>query len=195
MSHPRIGSVAIAIMALVLASCGVPIQGSAHVDSDRNVPSGLLDANPPTTTSTTSAAATSGVMICLTQPSGPLRSVVRQLQPDRSLTTILDELTKAPPAAQLAEGLGTTVPAGVTAVVKGGLAEVTLNADFATISAHDQLSAVAQTVCTLTDQPGIGQVQFRLNGVTADVPRGDGSTSSAPVSRDDYPQLMPPLGA
>ena len=67
-----------------------------------------------------------------------------------------------------------------------------LNTDFGTESATDQLNAVAQIVCTLTARPGIGQVQFRLNGKSTAVPSGDGSTTSAAVSRDNYPNLIPP---
>ena len=80
---------------------------------------------------------------------------------------------------------------GVTGTVTGGIATVELSADFTAASSTDQRAAVAQIVCTLTARPGIGQVQFQLNAKPADVPRGDGSTTSKPVSRDDLPDPHP----
>ncbi len=56
--------------------------------------------------------------------------------------------------------------------------------------AADQLKALAQLVCTFTEQRGVGQVQFSVSGSSAEVPRGDGSSTSDPVSRLDYTDLI-----
>ncbi len=48
-----------------------------------------------------------------------------------------------------------------------------------------------QLVCTFTARAGIGQVAFTLSGAPVDVPRGDGSLTADPVSRDDYAELLP----
>jgi hypothetical protein len=64
-----------------------------------------------------------------------------------------------------------------------------LSSVFSALTGQRQLVAIAQIVCTLTSQPGIGQVAFTLDGEPVDVPKGDGSTTSAPVAADDYQHL------
>jgi spore germination protein GerM len=58
------------------------------------------------------------------------------------------------------------------------------------LGGDEQLLAVAQLVCTLTARPGVGPVSFTLEGAPVDVPTGDGSLTSGPVSRDDYADLL-----
>lgn len=175
----------------LLAACGIPTQSTAQVAPDRDVPAGLLNGSASTTTTRPQASPTTPVTVCLTQQVGPLRTVLRQLPAGQHLNQIVANLAAAPSPAEEGLGLATAVTAGITANVDRGIGKVTLNADFASASSDDQLKAVSQIVCTLTAQPGIGQVQFELNGTIADVPRGDGSLTSDPVSRDDYPGLMP----
>jgi spore germination protein GerM len=178
-------------MPICTVACGVPTQGAAHVAPDKDVPSGLLDS----TTSTTSTAASSNpltkVTICLAQSVGPLKAVSSNVILPATINEILQALAMPPTETEKILGLETAVSTGITGTVQGGIARVSLNSDFATGSAADQLTAVSQIVCTLTARPGIGQVQFAMNGKAIDVPRGDGSTTASPVSRDDYPELMP----
>lgn len=183
---------AICAAAVAVTGCGVPTQHRAVTARDKDVPSGLLGTTPSTATTTIPAGpATITVTICLAQTSGPLETVTRRLPSDASLDDILQALSQPPPPQEQAAGLNTAVTPGITATVRAGVAQVVLNVDFGTQSAPDQLNAVAQIVCTLTARPGIGQVQFELNGTITEVPRGDGSTTSAPVSRDNYPKLIP----
>lgn len=176
---------------IALTGCGVATQKSASIAPDKDVPSGLLTKPAPTSTTTLAGPATTEVTICLAQSSGPLTAVTRRLPVGANLTDILQALAQPPTPQEQAAGLNTALPQGITAAVSGGVAVVALTADFGTESATDQLLAVAQIVCTLTARPGIGQVQFQLNGTVTEVPRGDGSTTSSPVSRDSYPNLIP----
>lgn len=193
MRRPPLGRLAAAATAaLALAGCGIPTQSTAHVAPDKGVPPGLLSEPSSTTTTTPAGPATAEVTICLAQSSGPLTAVTRRLPTDASLDDILHALAQPPTAQEQAAGLNTALPSGITATVAGGVADVALTAGFGAESATDQLLGVAQIVCTLTARPGIGQVQFELNGKVTEVPRGDGSTTSAPVSRDSYPKLIPP---
>lgn len=192
MTSPARRRCAVLCAAAALAGCGVPTQDNAHVVSDKDVPSGLLTTTASTTTTILAGPATTAVTICLAQSSGPLKTVARRLSGEASLDDILQALAQPPTPQEQAAGLNTAVTPGITATVRAGVALVVLNADFGTESAPDQLNAVAQIVCTLTARPGIGQVQFELNGAITEVPRGDGSTTSAPVSRDSYPKLIPP---
>ena len=176
-----------------VAACGVPTQQVAHPLPDKDVPSGLLSTGAPTTTTVPTGQQTAVTTICLAQSSGgPLKAVTRQLPMAVSVEGLLQELARPPTQSEQQEGLETALTPGITGTVEAGVATVALNSDFASDSGANQLVAVAQIVCTLTARPGVGQVQFELSGMTTDVPRGDGSATSGPVSRDDYPQLMPP---
>lgn len=183
--------IALGAAGLCFAACGVPTQRVAHSTPDAQVPSGLLSPTPPTSTTLPPTTATSAATICLTSAFGPLSTAVRQVPANPSTNVILKALAQVPTAQEKALGLGTSVASGITAKVQKGIADVSLNPEFASNSSTDQLTAVAQIVCTLTEQPGIGQVQFDLGGAAAAVPRGDGSSTSSPVSRDDYPNLIP----
>ena len=184
--------VALFVIPICIAACGVPTQSVAHVAPDKDVPSGLLDTTTSTSTTMPATKPLTAVTICLAQRVGPLMTVTRQVSLRATINDVLRQLAIPPTQQEQALGLETAVSAGITGAVAGGVAKVSLNSDFTTGSAADQLTAVGQIVCTLTARPGIGQVQFEMNGTTIDVPRGDGSTTSNPVSRDDYPQLMPP---
>ncbi len=183
--------IALGVAGLCIAGCGVPTQSVAHSTPDNQVPSGLLSPIPPTTTTLPPTTTTAAVTICLASPLGPLRPVVRQVPANPTPDAVLKALAQDPTAQEKALGLGTSVTSGTTATVRKGIADVTLDPEFASNSSAEQLTAVAQIVCTLTARPGIGQVQFELGGAAAAVPRGDGSSTSHPVSRDDYPQLIP----
>lgn len=180
--------------AAVLAGCGVPTQDNARVAPVKEVPAVLLSPPPSTTTTTVPVGpATAPYTLCLAQSGGPLVAVSRRLPVYASLDDILRALAQPPTSGEQAAGLNTAVTPGITATVSAGVARVVLDTAFGKESATDQLNAVAQIVCTLTARPGIGQVQFQLKGATTEVPRGDGSTTSNPVSRDDYPKLIPAI--
>ncbi len=57
---------------------------------------------------------------------------------------------------------------------------------------HVPFVAVAQLVLTLTAQPGVGQVVFVIGEDTAQIPRADNTLTNAPVSRDDFIELLAP---
>lgn len=191
MNRPRTARAVAAALVLGLAGgCGVPTQHAASVIPDKDVPSGLLTASTTTTTTTPPSPDTPEVTICLVSPSGVLQAA-RQRVPSAGVDDVLTALASPPSPAEQRAGLSTLVTSVLTARVKSGVATVALGSDFTTSSSVDQLTAVAQIVCTLTALPGIGQVGFQLDGKPADVPRGDGSTTAKPVSRDDYPKLIP----
>lgn len=76
------------------------------------------------------------------------------------------------------------------AILQAGVVRVDLTPAVSTLGGNNQLLAVAQIVCTLTARPGVGQVTFSLGGSPVDVPRGDGSLTQGPVSRDDFRELF-----
>ena len=158
------------------------------------MPFGLLDQPSSTTSSTLAAPDTVSVRLCLIGPDGTLVPISRDLPSTASPADVVRAVGDAPSDAERALGLSTAV--GDDAVVNGvhvdaGVANVDLGEDVVAGSARNQLDVVAQVVCTLTQQPGVGQVRFLVDGVGVEVARGDGSTTSEPVSRADYDNLIP----
>lgn len=184
-----LAAVAVAAVVALSTGCSVPSQSRAQVVDDR-VPFGLLEPDAPPLLPQPGSATTEPVTLCFVRGSR-LASVVRPLAAPVSLRGVLDALS------EVAEGEGPDLrtllaaPSIVeSAALSAGLARLDLRDAVSALPGDEQLLAVAQLVCTLTARPGVGQVSFTLEGVPVEVPRGDGSVSSGPVSRDDYAALL-----
>jgi hypothetical protein len=195
MKQRFISILVLCLLSIWLAACGVPTQNVPHVASDNDVPAGLLETSTSTTSTVPALTPLITVSICLAQRAGPLKAVSRQITSEPTVNNILRALATRPTSQEEFFGLETAAPGDITGTVQGGIAKISLGSDFAADSAANQLTAVDQIVCTLTARPGIGQVQFFMNGAHIDIPRDDGSTTASPVSRDDYPELMPPTSS
>lgn len=194
----RIGLVG---LAATLAACGVRTEDHARFVDDDEVPFDLLDVattRPPETATPTDA--TSSVELCFVD--GELVVPAPRPAPaDIDLPDAVRLLADGPNRLEEAAGLGSALPDGAVAgpvESAGGVAEVDLAESFADAGGQQQLLAIAQVVCTLTARPGIGQVAFTLDGEPIAVPRGDASTTTDPVTRDDYRRIIatpgPPVG-
>jgi spore germination protein GerM len=183
------------LVASHLAACGVKAEGEAKARSDDDVPFGLLDEGAPPLVPPTSSSPSEGVPLCFIDGED-LAVVIADLDRPADLTTVVDALAEPPEGSgrNLRTAMGDQrLVADVS--LAGGVAKVELRPAIATLSGDEQLLAVAQVVCTLTGQPGVGPVSFFLDGASVDVPRGDGSLTSEPVSRDDYADLLQRAGA
>ena len=194
----RVGALA---LALVLGACGVPEEDSAVVARDEDVPFDLL-APSTTTTSTTSTTVPEVpvdriVSICLVRGDG-IVPTERVLTRRRNLDEVVEALRRGPTDEESTDGYSSALPApeAVGPVsLAGGTATVVLGPVLAQAPAPTQLRAIAQLVCTLTGQPGIGRVQFTLDGQPVQAPLPDGSLAAGSVSRDDYASLLRPADA
>ena len=171
--------------------CGVTADTNARADADDNLPAGLLETT--TTINSSGSAPTERVSVCLVAPDGALVQTARPTTAPATPATALTSISNPLEPSEFRAGLSTALSADTrpSTSVSGGLATVKLPPGFPEASATDQLAAVAQIVCTLTAQPGIGQVGFEINCSIIEVPRGDGSPTSDPVSRQDYPATIP----
>lgn len=180
---------ALVAAAALLASCGVPSDASARRAEDDDVPFDLLS---PTTTTTTPVPAdgTGDATVCLTLD-GSLLAVSRPTGGDRSLDSLLELVTAGATEGEAKVGLRSSVDGAVVDAVSrsGSTATVSLAEEFAELPGDEQLLAVAQATCTLTSQPGIDGVRFRLGNEPVDVPVQGGSLVGRPVTRDDYGRL------
>ena len=181
-------SVALALVVAV-ASCGVSAEPKANRIENKDVPFGLLD-DAKTTTTAVAAGRTTGVYL-LTK--SRLVAVDRTVPTDASLADLLQQVVAGPTEVEQSLGITTAVPAGTLASVdvKRGTAKVDLRAAFGDIRSREQLLALAQVVYTLTGQPGIGGVNFSVEGKSIKVPLADGTLSDDPLSRDDFKGLAP----
>lgn len=115
----------------------------------------------------------------------------RAVEQSLSDKELLELLISGPTPEQIAEGTSTRIPAGLTVegveVGDNGVAVVELS-DVGTQSAG-QLG-YAQIVATLVPSRAEA-VRFRLDGVDLPVPAGDGVLTDAPLTREDYAELLP----
>ncbi len=184
------------VAAALLAACGVSTDDEPSLASDADVPFGLLERTP--TNSIPPAASDPGltrqVQVCFVGRDDVV-PVPRQVRQEATPWDLVTVAAAGPDEGESRQGLSSSL-AGETlvrsAVVGGGVARVDLAPAFADAPGHQQLMALAQLVCTLTAQPGIGQVAFSLAGEPVQVPLGDGSLRWGPVSRDDYAVLIRP---
>ncbi len=182
------GLAAIATL-LVLAACGVSTQKSPRQISDGDIPFGLAD-RAPAGAATSTGAATFQYDIYLVS-GDRLEPVKRGQTTAASATAVLRALTKGPTTSEAAAGLRTLLDPGTNVdhvTVRGDLATIDLNGDPETFRpGADQSLALAQLVYTATALPGVSRVQVRLGGNPAEIPRGDGTLTTGPVRRSDYP--------
>jgi spore germination protein GerM len=170
------------------AACSVPAQRRAHEQDDDAVPFGLLDPDVPPLLPPVTAVLTEPVALCFVQE-GELVVVDSALDPPVDLPEVVDALAEPPDQGSMRTAVSDPPVVGDAALV-GGVARVDLLPAITTLGGDEQLLAVAQLVCTLTARPGVGPVSFTLEGAPIDVPTGDGSLTSGPVSRDDYADLL-----
>ena len=189
---------ALVLAAVAASGCGPRAQDSAA--PLRGIPN---DLTAPTTTSTTTtslpAASTTSVA---TEPvvlhfvlGEAITSVLRSVRLNAEPQDVLDLLLEGYPSSLFGPDVRTAIPKNLkaTVTVERGLA--TVDADeslLSEISPIDQPLAIAQIVLTLTSRPGIGQVNFLVNGKPQSVPRGGGELAPAdqPVAYDDYAMLL-----
>lgn len=183
------------LVVLVVAGCGVASESNAHRVPDDDVPFELL-APPttvrPTTTSTSPDTSTVEVYFAAGDSLVPVeREIERPIEP----LDVVEALAAGPDESEQASGITSHLPedGGIESVtLTGGVATVETLPSFATVPPERQRLALAQVVFTLSARPGVGKVSFAVDGQPVDVPVGDGTLTSAPVSREDYPVVVLP---
>lgn len=182
----RTAAVALVVAAVaLLGGCALDEERHAQVVPADAVPFGLTEADAPPLLPLPPEAPAATASVCFLEGSA-LTVVDVAVEQPVDLGQLVAALADPPDDAR---ALRTAVgdPSPVRSVgVSGGVAQVDLTPSISTLGGEEQLLAVAQIVCTLTGQPGVGLVSFTVDGAPTDVPRGDGSLTSGAVSRDDY---------
>lgn len=182
-----------AVVAVALSACGVPTD-----DEPRSIPQGQVpfDLLTPSTTQPPTTTPIETVPVSVFMIRGDrLAPVLRSVPAPPTLGSILAALIQGPTDEEAAEGLSSSVTPQsnvLGAQVQGSIATVEISGDvFESLGTQDQIRALAQIVYSATSVPEVASVQFRLNNANAGVPRGDGSTTTGPVRREDYGVLAP----
>jgi spore germination protein GerM len=179
-----------AAVAVVVAACAPSSQQHARPVKDADVPFQLLEQKPAPAVSPTTGPGAKDVTVCFVRDA-ELTAVSTSVRAPVTLAGVLHALDGPPSGSdgQLRSALsGTDVVRSVK--LSGGVAQVALGASISTMAPDEQVLAVGQIVCTLTAQPGVGQVAFTLGGAPLPVPTGDGSLATDVVTRDDYAAML-----
>lgn len=172
--------------------CGVPRDPEPRELSEDAVPFGLLAPETTQTTEAVSEPAASAVVYLLR--GDRLSPVPRQVEAPVSPSRLLLALVEGPTTEEAQAGFRTAISSetrirGVTSVA--GVVTVELSSQFVEVTGQDQILAIAQIVFTATESGGAGAVRFRLDGEPVEIPRADGTLTSAPLTRADYAALAP----
>ncbi len=189
----RLGAVA-AIGAT--AACGIPTNGTPTPIAKADVPFHLLNPVTPTTIRhVVRPEPTVPGIIYLVAPTQHVIAVSRQVRTPATLTEVLAALLDGPTATESKFGLQTFLSGSTTQVradVSGGIATVDfLSADPVQVVGPDPTLAIAQVVFTATEQPGVTEVRFEIDGKPIDVPTASGAQVPGPVDRTSYQPQAP----
>lgn len=120
-----------------------------------------------------------------------LEAVERSTPP--TLAAGVRGLLQGPRETEAEGGLRSAVPAGTEVLstsLVDGLATIDLSEDFASVVGPEQVLALAQLVYTATSIPEAVAVRIAIAGAPIAAARGDGSLSTGPVRREDYPDFL-----
>jgi spore germination protein GerM len=183
----RCRATALLLVLVLCAGCTVRAERQARVEDDASVPFGLLEPDAPPLLPTEPGRAGGEVTLCFVRDDEHLTAVSAAISEPADLRAVVAALDRPPGDLRTALA-GASLVRQVT--LRAGVAHADLQLALAALGAGEQLLAIAQIVCTLTQRPGVGLVSFTLDGAPVDVPRGDGSLTPGPVSRDDYRDML-----
>jgi spore germination protein GerM len=179
---------------LVATGCGLSVEDEPRELAADDVPGDLLTPRSTTTTSTTTPAVTRTVQIYLVDSDARLASVDRELPDPVTVVDLIRSLLDGATDQESERGIRSVI-ASTTELLSSQRRDRTVvlnfSADFAIPQGEGGITSVAQVVFTATELEGISGVTFELDGVPTEVPRGDGTLTSDPLFRSDFPQRAP----
>lgn len=190
----------VALGALVLFGCGVPVDRGPTALSKAAVPFDLLGPSTPSTTTPKIPSPRAVVArIFLLDPSGHLVAVDREVAASQdTLASILATLVQGPSQTETAAGLDSAIPPQTSiigaSVDPSGLATVDVGGTFGQLVGRAQVEAVAQIVFTASSiaNAQVNTVTFQLGGQPIEVPI-DSGTQEQVVNTSQFPSLAPLL--
>jgi spore germination protein GerM len=182
-------------LALLVAGCGVPNDGTPREIDARNVPFSLLapTAGATSTTAPSALAPMSQVTIYLADAEGNLIAVQREVRAPGTVRKALEVLLRGPTTDE-----SDTLRTAITSATKllhlsgpeDGLVTIDLSHQLLDVTGRQQILALAQVVYTATSRRNVERVLFRVDGEPKEVPTGDGTLTASPLDRLSYSELI-----
>jgi hypothetical protein len=177
------GVTAAAVVAALAAGCAIQ-PDSAPRDIPDDHPERLEAVGNPA-----GGEARGSQRIYLVAPGDPalLRTVPRDAGGTPS--DLIDELVNGPNTTERTEGLRSALPAGLAVRpvrVEDGVAHVDVSEAIIDLSPSEFTLAVAQIVFTASEIDGVNAVQIRVDGVTRELPNGEGVRQRGPLTVYDF---------
>jgi hypothetical protein len=181
-------------LAVLFASCGIPISSGPSTVPRHRVPFALLSPSIPTSTTTTQPTATyAQEQIYLFNAQGFAVALNRDVLVPATLQSVLSALLAGPTSTEVAVGITSALPPQgkiLDVIQVGSLATINLNAAFASISSAKETQAIGQLVLTATAQQNVTAVLFEIKGKAISVPVSGGAVTGLPVSAGEYQSLL-----
>jgi spore germination protein GerM len=191
-------SVALALGALLMASCGLPGSGSARAVDGESVPFRLLDRGPSTQEPSKDGPILDKLPVVFwlvddefLVPASMSASCDEQLEV--LVERLLGELAAGPREEARAAGRATAIPPeSRLGLVEIRDATARVEVDPASEISADRLPvAVGQIVLSVASAPGVEAVTLVSGGESIQVPLPGGALTSGPVKPSDYASLVP----
>jgi spore germination protein GerM len=180
-------------LALTAAACSSPVDSGPKTLRAASIPEALRSSSS-TTSTTIPSGPSEEVTVYYIQRDGRLAPVKRRVAPPVTVEKILQTLFAGPSDAEAVAGLRSQINPGTSvlgAPIEARIATVNVSKNFAFGDPLDQILAVAQVVFTAVEIEGVAGVLFAENGQRLEVPSGDGSATSAPLSRAAFSGATP----
>jgi Sporulation and spore germination len=174
------------VVVIGLTGCGVGAESEPRRIDRADVPFGLADRADTSTTVPADAPYRFTIFLV---DGDELQPVERGARSAPSAVQRLKRLIRGPTPAEADAGLTTLVDPDLVVEdvrIANGIATVSLSSDAAQPAGNQRALAIAQLVATTTAIPGVERVRFEVGGEPTEVPRGDGTLTTRPVSRADY---------
>ena len=189
-------SILLAVFAVALLGCGIPVESRARQLSEAE-----SIAIATTTTTTVAVAVVPSTLVSearaalvyfirgeglvgrpLVFPSGFTELDLLQ--------SLIDETTLAGANGSVRSGLAQRSDLVEGLIVVDDLAQVSLSTLFADLPGSEQVLVLGQLTLTMLANFNISGVEFRQNAVAVAVPDADGQPISRPATRADYVKLL-----
>lgn len=189
-----------AALLVATAGCGLSADDEPHAIEAEDLPSDLLDPNPPTSTTLPGSGVTALATVYLVVREGDttrLTAVQREVGDPTSPGERIRALLAPPSAQEQEEGLISSIPSDTvlldTSRPDPGSEELVVNVSGALfdVQGKELANAFAQIVWTVTEIPGVRQVRFRVDGQAQRAINDEGVEQPGAVRRSDYDALAP----
>lgn len=188
-----------AVVAVIgLGACGVAADDEPQAIQVEDIPSELLDPNPPTST-TVSGSPTTSITVYLLVRSGSttrLAPTQREVSDATSRGERIAALLAPRSTEEQEQGLISSIPSD-TVLLDTEIVEerdelvVNLSGALFDVQGPELANAFAQLVWTVTELAGVRQVRFRVDGEDYRAPDAEGVEQEGAVTRADYSDLAP----